>query len=181
MGTTKRLLEIESEKSICRKVTKVIGNVDAGGASSGFWSRPGVKGKARLETSEAGLDPLVVPATPEVQRIYEHTERWNEHVRWWIRKIFGLPNDKPRKPWISNQTWTVLKWMPPCRRMLCGVSVKIRITTAGHRMARVEFTVTECFSPEKMCGWMLRENKFSDGTGNAAEDEAAGSALVPGN
>ena len=42
----------------------------------------------------------------------------NEHVRKSARQHFGRPGDAPRQAWLSPLTWSIIKLVAPCRRLM---------------------------------------------------------------
>ena len=52
----------------------------------------------------------------------DHLDHWNKYLTRIAVKHFGKPQDRPRKPWISPSSWTIVKWFAPLRRAMCKVS-----------------------------------------------------------
>ena len=48
---------------------------------------------------------------------------WNQTVRDLAGKIFSAPRRKPRKSWMSENTWIIVRWIAPIRRRLFSLRV----------------------------------------------------------
>ena len=57
--------------------------------------------------------------------IDDHLERLNEHVRKEALRIFGTRSDTPRKPWISQETWSIVRQIAPLRRQICSIRMRL--------------------------------------------------------
>ena len=54
--------------------------------------------------------------------IGQHLEELNRYVIRNATKAFGKPYDKPVKPWISDSSWSIIKWVAPMRRIMHRVA-----------------------------------------------------------
>ena len=57
--------------------------------------------------------------------IDDHLERLNEHVRKEGLRIFGTRSDTPRQPWISQETWSIVRQIAPLRRQICSIRKRL--------------------------------------------------------
>ena len=56
------------------------------------------------------------PVVPACLHIDDHLERLNVYVKWAAKISFGSHKDRPRKKWISADTWVLIKLVAPLRR-----------------------------------------------------------------
>ena len=57
--------------------------------------------------------------------IDDHLERLNEHVRKEALRIFGTRSDMPRQPWISQETWSIVRQIAPLRRQIRSIRKRL--------------------------------------------------------
>ena len=57
--------------------------------------------------------------------IDDHLERLREHVRKEALWIFGTRSDAPRQPWISQETWSIVRQIAPLRSQICSIRMRL--------------------------------------------------------
>ena len=58
---------------------------------------------------------------PDGLHIDEHLEFVNNYLIKSARRLFPADNDIPRKPWISGDTWSIVKLIAPARKQIAIV------------------------------------------------------------
>ena len=58
---------------------------------------------------------------PDGLHIDEHLEFVNNFLLKSARRLFPADNDIPRKPWISSDTWSIVKLIAPARKQIAIV------------------------------------------------------------
>ncbi|CAK0811430.1 unnamed protein product [Prorocentrum cordatum] len=68
-----------------------------------------------VQAFQTMLHRLQVPVGASID---EKTQAMMSQVRTAARHAFGRPEDRPRQPWISDDTWSILRLLAPSRRVV---------------------------------------------------------------
>ena len=75
----------------------------------------------------------------------EQLDQINGYVRGAARSAFGCPKDMPRKKWISQHTWSILRLVAPARRLMNQFRIsKNPVVIKGAFMAWAAAAVADC-------------------------------------
>ena len=83
------------------------------------------------ESLAKSLEKLDCSTNMDPSEIDVKLKAWNQTVRQLAGQLFSAAHRTPRKSWISEATWTLVKWIAPTRRKLFNARVAHRKLLLG--------------------------------------------------